>query len=117
MDRTGLTSLGARSASSAATFQAGRAGRGGQVPFFGCYGDHLAQLSDESDLGGRREHCPQGSGFKNWRSNQKNSGFLPEERVWMTKRLKVVDAQYRFRTQQRQTSATRWSNRGTGIRR
>jgi exodeoxyribonuclease-3 len=23
--------------------------------------------------------------LKNWRSNQKNSGFLPEERAWMTK--------------------------------
>jgi hypothetical protein len=25
--------------------------------------------------------------LKNWRSNQKNSGFLPEERAWMTKLL------------------------------
>ena len=25
--------------------------------------------------------------LKNWRSNQKNSGFLPQERDWMTKLL------------------------------
>jgi hypothetical protein len=25
--------------------------------------------------------------LKNWKSNQKNSGFLPEERAWMTKLL------------------------------
>ena len=23
--------------------------------------------------------------LKNWKSNQKNSGFLPEERAWLTK--------------------------------
>ena len=25
--------------------------------------------------------------LKNWKSNQKNSGFLPEERAWMSKLL------------------------------
>lgn len=50
--------------------------------------------------------------LKNWRSNQKNSGFLPEERAWMDGLLKGqwVDA---FRTvNQEAEQYTWWSNRG-----
>ena len=51
--------------------------------------------------------------LKNWRSNQKNSGFLPEERAWMEKlftELKFVDA---FRiVNQEPDQYTWWSNRG-----
>jgi exodeoxyribonuclease-3 len=51
--------------------------------------------------------------LKNWRSNQKNSGFLPEERAWMTKLLTeggLVDV---FRTLNQQPEQyTWWSNRG-----
>jgi exodeoxyribonuclease III len=51
--------------------------------------------------------------LKNWRSNQKNSGFLPEERDWMTKLLTdggLVDV---FRTLNPQPEQyTWWSNRG-----
>ena len=51
--------------------------------------------------------------LKNWRSNQKNSGFLPEERAWLTKLLDeggVVDV---FRTLNQQAEQyTWWSNRG-----
>ncbi len=51
--------------------------------------------------------------LKNWRSNQKNSGFLPEERAWMDK----VFGEYRytdaFRTiEQKPDQYTWWSNRG-----
>jgi len=51
--------------------------------------------------------------LKNWRSNQKNSGFLPEERDWMSKLLEeggLVDV---FRTLNDQAEQyTWWSNRG-----
>ena len=51
--------------------------------------------------------------LKNWRSNQKNSGFLPEERAWMTKLLTeggLVDV---FRTlNPHPEQYTWWSNRG-----
>ena len=51
--------------------------------------------------------------LKNWRSNQKNSGFLPEERAWLDRlfgELGWVDA---FReVDQRPEQYTWWSNRG-----
>ncbi|HKJ07638.1 MAG TPA: exodeoxyribonuclease III [Gammaproteobacteria bacterium] len=51
--------------------------------------------------------------LKNWRSNQKNSGFLPEERAWMDAlfdRRGFVDA---FRVvNQAPDQYTWWSNRG-----
>jgi len=51
--------------------------------------------------------------LKNWRSNQKNSGFLPEERAWLTdvfERHGWVDV---FRSlDDRPEQYTWWSNRG-----
>ena len=51
--------------------------------------------------------------LRNWRSNQKNSGFLPEERAWMTRLLThggLVDV---FRALNDQPDQyTWWSNRG-----
>jgi exodeoxyribonuclease III len=51
--------------------------------------------------------------LKNWKGNQKNSGFLPEERAWLTKLLTdggLVDV---FRTlNPRPEQYTWWSNRG-----
>ena len=51
--------------------------------------------------------------LKNWRSNQKNSGFLPEERAWLTRvfdELGFVDV-FR-RVDPRPERYTWWSNRG-----
>ena len=50
--------------------------------------------------------------LKNWKSNQKNSGFLPEERAWLTKLLEagLVDVFRQLNPHPEQY--TWWSNRG-----
>jgi exodeoxyribonuclease-3 len=51
--------------------------------------------------------------LKNWRGNQKNSGFLPEERAWLTQvfdELGWVDVFRRLNKEPEQY--TWWSNRG-----
>jgi len=51
--------------------------------------------------------------LKNWKSNQKNSGFLPEERAWMTHTLDEVGLVDVFRTLNPNAEQyTWWSNRG-----
>jgi exodeoxyribonuclease-3 len=57
--------------------------------------------------------------LKNWRSNQKNSGFLPEERAWMTRTLGtepdglgLVDVHRMLRPADTGDAYTWWSNRG-----
>ncbi len=51
--------------------------------------------------------------LKNWRSNQKNSGFLPEERAWMTRLLDEAGMVDVFRTlNDKAEQYTWWSARG-----
>lgn len=53
--------------------------------------------------------------LKNWKSNQKNSGFLPEERAWLSKvfdELGWVDVYRRLHPEATGESYTWWSNRG-----
>jgi exodeoxyribonuclease-3 len=51
--------------------------------------------------------------LKNWRGNQKNSGFLPEERAWMTTVLEDVGFIDVFRgLNPKPDQYTWWSNRG-----
>ena len=51
--------------------------------------------------------------IKNWRSNQKNSGFLLEEREWMTKLIHKIGLKDAFREKCKKTDIyTWWSNRG-----
>lgn len=53
--------------------------------------------------------------LKNWRSNQKNSGFLPEERAWLSRLFDEqgwVDVYRRLYPDTTGESYTWWSNRG-----
>ncbi|MEI8572645.1 exodeoxyribonuclease III [Methylomonas sp. LW13] len=53
--------------------------------------------------------------LKNWRGNQKNSGFLPAERSWMTQiydELGWVDVYRRLHPDATDACYTWWSNRG-----
>jgi len=51
--------------------------------------------------------------IKNWRGNQKNSGFLPAERAWLDTLFDEVGMVDRFRVvTQQQEQYTWWSNRG-----
>jgi exodeoxyribonuclease-3 len=53
--------------------------------------------------------------LKNWKGNLKNSGFLPEERAWMTKVLSElgwVDVYRRLHPSKTDEAYTWWSNRG-----
>ncbi len=77
---------------------------------------HLAKLRKsgrEIILCGDWNIAHQPIDLKNWRSNQKNSGFLPEERAWLTRvfdDLGFVDV-FR-RVDPRPEQYTWWSNRG-----
>jgi exodeoxyribonuclease-3 len=51
--------------------------------------------------------------LKNWKGNRKNSGFLPEERAWMTRLLEEAGMVDVFRRlNDRAEQYTWWSNRG-----
>ncbi len=51
--------------------------------------------------------------LKNWRGNKKNSGFLPEERAWLTELFSEVGYLDVFRNLHPELEAyTWWSNRG-----
>jgi exodeoxyribonuclease-3 len=76
---------------------------------------HLMQLKAEREfiLVGDINIAHQEIDLRNWRGNQKNSGFLPEERAWMTELLGtggLVDVFRRLNPNPDQY--TWWSNRG-----
>jgi exodeoxyribonuclease-3 len=53
--------------------------------------------------------------LKNWKSNQKNSGFLPEERAWLSRVFDEqgwVDVYRHLYPEAGESSYTWWSNRG-----
>ena len=55
--------------------------------------------------------------IKNWQSNQKNSGFLPQEREWMTKLIYKIGMKDAFREKCKKSDVyTWWSNRGNAYK-
>jgi exodeoxyribonuclease-3 len=78
---------------------------------------HLMALKQERDfvLCGDVNIAHQQADLKNWKSNQKNSGFLPEERAWMTQLTTeggLVDVYRRLQPDTTDACYTWWSNRG-----
>ncbi|NCN97297.1 MAG: exodeoxyribonuclease III [Rhodoferax sp.] len=78
---------------------------------------HLQQLKTEREfiLCGDVNIAHQAIDLKNWKSNQKNSGFLPEERAWMTRLLSdggLVDVYRQLHPDTTDEAYTWWSNRG-----
>lgn len=78
---------------------------------------HLQRLKSERDfiLCGDVNIAHRQADLKNWRSNQKNSGFLPEERAWMTRLTGeggIVDVYRQLEPNTTDTCYTWWSNRG-----
>lgn len=82
---------------------------------------HLMQLKQERDfiLCGDINIAHTKQDIKNWRSNQKNSGFTPEERAWMDMLLAdnptsggLHDVYRRLEPDATDAGYTWWSNRG-----
>jgi exodeoxyribonuclease-3 len=78
---------------------------------------HLTQLKAgrEFILCGDVNIAHQEIDLKNWKGNRKNSGFLPEERAWMTQLLDeagLVDVYRQLQPTATDAAYTWWSNRG-----
>lgn len=82
---------------------------------------HLMHMKGEREfiLCGDINIAHQNIDLKNWRSNQKNSGFTPEERAWMSQLLHpgeptggIVDVYRRLQPDATDACYTWWSNRG-----
>jgi exodeoxyribonuclease III len=80
---------------------------------------HLMQLKTEREfiLCGDINIAHQEADLKNYKGNKKNSGFLPEERAWMTQLLHsetggLIDVYRLLQPDTTETCYTWWSNRG-----
>ncbi len=78
---------------------------------------HLQRLKSQREfvLCGDINIAHQQIDLKNWKSNQKNSGFLPEERAWMTRLLSdggLIDVYRQLHPIATDEAYTWWSNRG-----
>jgi exodeoxyribonuclease III len=85
--------------------------------FLGAMYPHLQALKAQRDfiLCGDINIAHREADLKNWRSNQKNSGFTPEERAWMTRLTEeggIVDVYRQLEPDTTDACYTWWSNRG-----
>jgi len=114
-DRPGL-----RMSVISAYFPSGSSGEERQAAkfrFLDAFYPHLVRLKTQREfvLCGDLNIAHREIDLKNWRSNQKNSGFLPEERAWMTKLLTecgLVDVYRQLEPTATDAAYTWWSNRG-----
>ena len=79
--------------------------------------EHLAELKSQREfvLCGDINIAHQEIDLKNFKGNKKNSGFLPEERAWMSKLLSeagIVDVYRQLEPTATDAAYTWWSNRG-----
>ncbi len=85
--------------------------------FLDAFYPHLMALKGEREfiLCGDVNIAHQEKDLKNWKGNLKNSGFLPEERAWMTRLLNeggLVDVYRHLQPDTTDACYTWWSNRG-----
>jgi exodeoxyribonuclease III len=90
--------------------------------FMECFAPNLRELRESERKSGREivlcgdwNIAHQEIDLKNWRGNRKNSGFLPEEREWLTgvfDDIGWVDVYRRLHPDATEEAYTWWSNRG-----
>lgn len=86
--------------------------------FMGAFFEHLRELIQrgrEVVLCGDLNIAHREIDLKNWKSNQKNSGFLPEERAWISRvfdELGWIDVYRQLHPDATDEAYTWWSNRG-----
>ncbi len=95
-------------------FPSGTSGEGRQdvkYAFLDYYFEHLKKLLSSKKsaiLCGDWNIAHQNIDLRNWRSNQKNSGFLPEERAWLTQVIDQLGFIDTFRKLHPQTEEYTW---------
>lgn len=97
----------------------GTSGEGRQAikyDFLARFAKHLQQIKEQGReliICGDYNIAHKKEDLKNWRGNQKNSGFLPEERAWLDQLFGPMGFIDAFRLQNQQPEEyTWWSNRG-----
>ena len=101
-------------------FPSGSSGEDRQLAkfrFLGAMYPHLLELKSQRDfiLCGDINIAHREADLKNWRSNQKNSGFTPEERAWVTQLTGdggIIDVYRQLEPDTTDACYTWWSNRG-----